>query len=41
MNDILIYSDNLLKHDAQVKKVLQHLKEAELQADIKKSEFSV
>ena len=41
VNDILIYSDNLLEHDAQVKKVLQRLKEAELQADIKKSEFSV
>ena len=41
MNNILIYSDNLLKHDAQVKKVLQRLKKAELQADIKKSEFSV
>ena len=41
VNNILIYSDNLLKHDAQVKKVLQRLKEAELQADIKKSEFSV
>ena len=41
VDDILIYSDNLLKHDAQVKKVLQRLKEAELQADIKKSEFSV
>ena len=41
MNDILIYSDNLLEHDAQVKKVLQRLKEAGLQADIKKSEFSV
>ena len=41
VNNILIYSDNLLKHDTQVKKVLQRLKEAELQADIKKSEFSV
>ena len=41
VNDILIYSDNLLKHDTQVKKVLQRLKKAELQADIKKSEFSV
>ena len=41
VDDILIYSDNLLEHDAQVKKVLQRLKEAELQADIKKSEFSV
>ena len=41
VDDILIYSDNLLEHDAQVKKVLQRLKKAELQADIKKSEFSV
>ena len=41
MNDILIYSDNPLEHDAQVKKVLQCLKKAGLQADIKKSEFSV
>ncbi len=41
MNDILIYSDDPLEHDTQVKKVLQHLKKAGLQADIKKSEFSV
>ena len=41
MNNILIYSNNPLKHDTQVKKVLQHLKKAGLQADIKKSEFSV
>ena len=41
VDDILIYSDNPLKHDTQVKKVLQHLKKAGLQADIKKSEFSV
>ena len=41
MDDILIYSDNPLEHNAQVKKVLQHLKKAGLQADIKKSEFSV
>ena len=41
MNDILIYSDNPLEHDAQVKKVLQHLKKADLQVNIKKSEFSV
>ena len=41
VNDILIYSDNPLKHDAQVKMVLQHLKKTGLQADIKKSEFSV
>ncbi len=41
VDDILIYSDNPLEHNAQVKKVLQHLKKAGLQADIKKSEFSV
>ena len=41
MNNILIYSKDSLKHDAQVKKVLQCLKEAGLQVDIKKSEFSV
>ena len=41
VDNILIYSEDLLEHDAQVKKVLQRLKEAGLQADIKKSEFSV
>ena len=41
MNNILIYSDDLLMHDTHVKKVLQHLKDAELQTDIKKSQFSV
>ena len=41
VDDILIYSEDLLEHDAQVKKVLQRLKEAGLQVDIKKSKFSV
>ena len=41
VNNILIYSDNLLKHDVQVKKILQCLKKADLQVNIKKSEFSV
>ena len=41
MDDILIYSDDPLKHNVQVKKVLQCLKKAGLQVDIKKSEFSV
>ena len=41
VDDILIYSDNPLKHNTQVKKVLQHLKKAGLQANIKKSKFSV
>ena len=41
VDDILIYSEDPLEHDAQVKKVLQHLREAGLQVNIKKSEFSV
>ena len=41
VDDILIYSRDPLEHEAQVKKVLQRLREAGLQADIKKSEFSV
>ena len=41
MNDILIYSDDSLMHDTHVKKVLQCHKNAELQTDIKKSQFSV
>src|SRR5204862_8010545 len=41
LNDILIYSDNELEHEEHVKKVLQYLRNAGLQADIKKSEFSV
>ena len=41
VDNILIYSEDPLEHDAQVKKVLQYLKKAGLQADIKKSEFSV
>ena len=41
LDDILIYSDNELEHEEQVKKVLQRLRNAGLQVDIKKSEFSV
>jgi hypothetical protein len=41
MDDILIYSDNLLQHETHVAQVLQRLKEAGLQVDIKKSEFAV
>ena len=41
LDDILIYSDNELNHDAHVHKVLQRLWDAGLQADIKKCEFSV
>src|SRR5436190_3341927 len=41
LDDIMIYSDNELKHEEHVCKVLLRLHEAGLQADIKKSEFSV
>ena len=41
MDDILIYFKDPLKHNAQVKKMLQHLRKTDLQADIKKSKFSV
>jgi hypothetical protein len=41
LDDILIYSDNELDHKLHVKKVLQRLRDAGLQADIKKCEFSV
>jgi hypothetical protein len=37
----LIYSDDLLEYEVYVKKVLERLRNAELQADIKKSEFGV
>lgn len=41
LDDILIYSDNLLEHDMHVNKVLARLDAAGLQADIKKCEFNV
>ena len=41
LDDILIYSENELEHEEHVKKVLQRLHEAGLQADIKKCEFNV
>ena len=41
VNDILIYFDDSLKHELHVKKVLNRLRAAELQVDIKKSEFNV
>lgn len=39
LDDILIYSENLATHKDHVKKVLERLRSAGLQADIKKSEF--
>jgi hypothetical protein len=41
LDNILIYSEDSLKHKAHVKKVLDQLQAASLQADIKKSEFGV
>jgi hypothetical protein len=41
LNDLIIYSDNLQNHQKHVKKVLQRLKEIELQANIDKCEFHV
>ena len=41
LDDILIYSDNELEHEMHVKKVLERLRNAGLQADIKKCEFGV
>ena len=39
LNDILIYSEDPLEHDEHVGKVLERLRDAGLQVDIKKSEF--
>ena len=41
LDDIIIYSENKLEHTEHVHKVMQRLREASLQIDIKKSEFSV
>jgi transposase InsO family protein len=41
LDDILIYSENELEHEAHVKKVLERLRAAGLQADLKKCEFHV
>ena len=41
LDDILIYSENIIEHETHVKLVLQRLREAGLQVDIKKTEFHV
>jgi hypothetical protein len=41
LNDILIYSEDELEHQGHVMKVLERLRAAGLQADIRKCEFSV
>jgi hypothetical protein len=41
LDDILIYSNNAAKHELHVRKVLERLQAASLQADIRKCEFRV
>lgn len=41
LDDIIIYSENILEHEEHVKAVLDCLRQADLQADIKKCEFGV
>jgi predicted oxidoreductase len=41
LDNILIYSEDPLQHKEHVRKVLLRLREAGLQADIKKCEFNV
>ncbi len=41
LDDILIFSDNELEHEHHVRKVLERLRNAGLQIDLKKCEFYV
>ena len=41
LDDVLVYSENEAEHELHVKKVLQRLRDAGLQVDIRKCEFSV
>ena len=41
LDDILIFSEDPLEHEAHVAQVLKRLRDAGLQIDIKKSEFAV
>jgi transposase InsO family protein/predicted aspartyl protease len=41
VDDLLIYSDNEVEHEIHVRKVLERLREAGLQASLKKCEFHV
>ncbi len=41
LDDIMIYFQNKLEHEKHVYKVLERLRKAGLQADIKKSEFYI
>jgi hypothetical protein len=41
LNDLIIYNNSLQNHQKHVKKVLQRLREIDLQANIDKCEFHV
>ena len=41
INNLIVYSENEKNHEMYVKKMLQRLRETELQADVKKCEFHV
>ena len=41
IDDILVYSENELEHKKHIIKVLNRLRKAELQADIRKCEFYI
>ena len=41
LDDVLIYSEDELQHEAHVKQVIERLRATRLQADIKKCEFNV
>jgi hypothetical protein len=41
LNDIIVYSNNKKKHIQHVRKILQRLREANIQADVDKCEFYI
>jgi nicotinic acid phosphoribosyltransferase len=41
LNDIIVYSNSKKKHIKHVQKILQRLREAEIQIDVDKCEFHI
>jgi hypothetical protein len=41
LNDIIVYSNSKKKHIQHVRKILQRLREANIQADVNKCEFHI
>jgi hypothetical protein len=41
LNDIIVYSNNKKEHIQHVRKILQRLREANIQADVDKCEFHI